>query len=194
MNKDLFFIPMIADTIDAEETKSALEATIAEIISTGMQPGYSNGLNQFRMFFNKVLELIEKSSLEIDSFKKIEFLWEIYSMSAKKDSLELFGYRNTEKVASIPLKSAHIVHEMKGMLPAMYSFELNSGRLLWEGRIDKDDLLWAYARPGEGYRLAADTEGFLPKPTKEIVLLNGEIILRVFPALESGNIQIEVNA
>jgi len=194
MNNDLFFISKIEDAIEAEDPYSELETKIAEIISTGQQPGYTNGLYLFSVFFNKIKKIIDNKLLETQYVKKIEQLWSIYAeVAAQKDFLELFVYKGTEMIAAIPLKTTHLVYEIKGVSPALYSFALSSGRVIWKGQIEKTDLLWSYAYPEKDFRLAADTEGDLPKPTKQIAIFDGEIIVRVFSAIETGNIQIEVN-
>ena len=75
--------------------------------------------------------------------------------------------------------------------PGSYTVQFSNGRILWEGELSKEDLLWAYAFPGKDLAMAAETEASRGKPTRIISLLGGEIILSVFAGLESGQIRME---
>jgi len=75
------------------------------------------------------------------------------------------------------------------VLPGRYTVRFSNGRVLWEGELSKEDLLWAYAFPGKDLAMAAETEVSQGKPTRTISLLSGEIMLSVFAGLESGQIK-----
>jgi hypothetical protein len=193
MNNDMFFISEIEDAIESENPYSALEFKISEIISTGQRPGYTNGLYQFDAFLNKIREIIEYQLLDEQYVKLIEGLWNLYCDGMEKRGyLDLLISRDSEPIATIPVKPTKVAYEINNVSPAFYSFELSSGRLLWEGLVYKTDLLWKFANPGKDFRLAADTDGAPPKPTREMTLLDGEVIIRIFPGLEVGSIQIDL--
>ncbi len=75
--------------------------------------------------------------------------------------------------------------------PGDYSLMLDTGRLIWEGSLTNRDLIWSEAFPGKPLDLAADTGATQLQPTRQESLLGGELILRVFPGLESGRLEIE---
>ena len=81
-----------------------------------------------------------------------------------------------------------------GLIPGGYSVVLETGRLLWEGKLTDRDLLWSKAFPGQDLDLAAKTDGFPVEPSKEVLLLDGELILRIVPGVEAGKMELEARA
>ena len=81
---------------------------------------------------------------------------------------------------------------ISNVAPGEYALALDTGWVIWEGTLTDQDLIWAAAFPGRPLRLAADTGEAQLQPTVEESLLRGELILRVFPGLESGHLEIEV--
>jgi hypothetical protein len=77
------------------------------------------------------------------------------------------------------------------VMPGRYTVRFSNSRILWEGELSKEDLLWAFAFPGRDLAMAAETEVSQGKPTRTISLLGGEIMLSVFAGLESGQIRME---
>ena len=67
----------------------------------------------------------------------------------------------------------------------------SNGRVLWEGDLTKEDLIWAFAYPAMDLPMAAETEAGQQDPTRAISLLEGEFILYVFAGLEAGEIKID---
>jgi hypothetical protein len=78
------------------------------------------------------------------------------------------------------------------IFPGRYTVRLSNGRILWEGDLTREDLIWTFAYPDQDISMAAETEDFREKPVKTISLLDGEIILRTFAGLESGRIILKV--
>ena len=81
---------------------------------------------------------------------------------------------------------------LRNIRPGMYEFKLETGRVLGEEYLTRDELLWVYAYPKEDLKLAADTGDTLERPTRGVELLDGEVIIRVFPGIESGRLEIEI--
>ena len=79
---------------------------------------------------------------------------------------------------------------LRQVQPGIYSIRLNTGRIVWQGRLNREDLIWAYAYPEKDLAIAAETELGIQKPTKSAPLLNGELEMKVFAGLESGEISI----
>jgi hypothetical protein len=78
------------------------------------------------------------------------------------------------------------------IVPGHYELVLDSGLLLWEGHLRARELFWSLAFPGQELDLAADTGESQMQPTVEDAALGGELILRVYPWLESGRVEVEV--
>ncbi len=74
--------------------------------------------------------------------------------------------------------------------PGSYKIRFSNGRVLWEGDILREDVIWAFAYPDKDLPMAAETEPSQRKPTRTLHLLNGELIMQVFAGLESGEIRL----
>ena len=89
------------------------------------------------------------------------------------------------------MKLTDTSHYIKDIRPGDYNFSLGSGRLLWEVTLEDKDLHLTSASPGTNLPLAADTgEKRQPTASREMSVLGGEIVIRIFPGLESGWIEI----
>ena len=75
--------------------------------------------------------------------------------------------------------------------PGRYVSRFSNGRVLWEGVLTKEELIWAFAYPAMDLPMAAKTEAGQQAPTRAITLLEGEFIMYVFAGLEAGEIKID---
>lgn len=105
--------------------------------------------------------------------------------------LKIIIDRNEETIISIPVKAGPFSQIINNIKPGQYEVRLNTGRMLWQGELTDRDLLWTTAFPEKDIALAADTGDIAEHPTREISLLDGELIIRVIPELESGCIELE---
>jgi hypothetical protein len=114
---------------------------------------------------------------------------ETNALISPEKSLEIEILRENQCICSYPVSPdpAHI----RSISPGKYTIQFSNGRLLWEGDLNKEDLIWAFAFPEEELEMAAETETSQRRPTRTISLLEGEITIRVFAGLESGQIRIE---
>ena len=81
---------------------------------------------------------------------------------------------------------------IEGILPGSYMFRLNIGRVIWQGNLTGKDLIWIEAFGAKRLDLAAETENNKRIPTRKIVLLGGDVVLRTFAGVESGSIEVEL--
>jgi len=79
---------------------------------------------------------------------------------------------------------------LSGLMPGSYRLCLPTGWVIWEQYLSERDLLLSRALPGEPLALAAATEEISRPMTREEVLLDGDLVLRVYPGLESGTVRI----
>ena len=105
--------------------------------------------------------------------------------------LKVIVEKNGVLLDSFPLEEMTPLKVIKNVKPGNYQVKLDTGRIIWRERLVEKDLIWGYAFPEKGLRLAADTgDGDSPK-TREVVVLEGDGIIRVYPGLESGSIELE---
>ncbi len=79
------------------------------------------------------------------------------------------------------------------IVPGHYTIALATGRIIWQGLLAERDLIWTEAYPGRALRLSADTGEPEGKPTQQVRVLEGDVVLRVFAGLESGRIEITMH-
>ena len=228
MNKDLYFIPLIAEALQRPSPQQGLREAFEEIKKLSSNPDYTQGFWQFQRFMseaqkawerpNKVTEealhevmkelagglpLFSETDTE-DLLHLIKSLpdWrkklsELFTETSKPEAAyiapTIIIKKGGEYINSIKLENLPVTKEIKNVKPGNYEFMLDTGRLLWEDSLTEKDLLWAYAFPEQDLPLAADTGGeTIPRPTREMRLLNGEVIIRIFPEIETGRIEVEV--
>jgi len=75
--------------------------------------------------------------------------------------------------------------------PGRYVVRFSNGRVLWEGDLTKEDVIWAFAYPAMDLPMAAETDRTHKTPTRSISLLNGELLIYVFAGLETGELTID---
>lgn len=163
MNKDIYFVRILADAFQQLEPNMAIEEAFKKILDLGQQPEYEQGFRQFKRF----MALMNDNALEIIIDK------------------------NGECIVSIPAKSGPLSEKIRNIKPGHYDVRLNTGRILWQGELTERDLVWTAAFPEMDMTLAADTGDHAEHMTREIRLLEGELIIRVIPELESGYIVLE---
>ncbi len=93
----------------------------------------------------------------------------------------------------IPLDQQGGRWTIDNLQPGFYALSFDTGRVIWEGELTKNDLLWTLAFPGQDLPLAADTGEEAIQPSRQFHLLQGEIVLNVYPGLESGRIKLLMN-
>jgi len=98
---------------------------------------------------------------------------------------------NGETISSFPLQNPPFSKKIKNLSPGHYVLRLNTGRILWQEELTERDLIWTAAFPGRDLDLAADTGGLAPPMTREFRLLDGDLIIRVFPEIDSGRLEVE---
>ena len=81
--------------------------------------------------------------------------------------------------------------KIRGISIGVYTIRLSNGRVLWEDRLTREDVLWTYAFPDKELPMAAETEPLEKTPARTISLLEGEFVMKIIPGLESAMISIE---
>ncbi len=116
----------------------------------------------------------------------------LVSMAPGISDPELDVVRDEQTVASIVLSPLEPTHRISDIQPGTYTFALDSGRLLWSGIITEHELILSEALPGENFKMAADSgEPTTRPPSRKITLLEGDLVIQVYPGVESGWIEIK---
>jgi len=230
MNKDLYFLRLIADALQQPDLKTAIEVAFKKIKALGQLPEYERGFRQFERFIavmadsyqtpsqarkaliNQILKDLgfqlatglftgdqkEAQALLglIKSHPDLKKDYERLCKEAAKAITQQIGLKiiidkNGETIISIPVVGGPFSKKIKNIKPGQYEVRFNTGRMLWQGELTDRDLLWTAAFPEKDMALAADTGEPAEHPTREISLLDGELMIRVIPELESGSIELE---
>ncbi len=229
MNRELYFIPIIARAFEERDTSRALSDAMARILELSRDRAYAQGYSQFTRFMDDVsrrwaegwkeameaeaaramivalgTETLEGGEAERQAARRM-----IDARPSWRDELRRFETetRVTDEVGTalrFLLKRGddvlgHVICEVPGrrrfaaeIVPGHYELVLDSGLLLWERHLRARELLWSLAFPGQELDLAADTGESQLQPAVEDTALGGELILRAFPGLESGRLEVEV--
>jgi hypothetical protein len=182
MNKDLYFVCIIADAFQQPVPKTAIEGAFEKILNLGQLPEYKQGFRQFKCFMAEVNNGLETFFEHLDGIIDWDFN-DLY--------LEIIIERNGENIYSIPVESDSFSEKIQNIKPGQYEVRINTGRTLWQEELTERDLVWTAAFPETDMALAADTGDHAEHLTREIKLLEGELILRVIPELDSGCIELE---
>jgi len=185
MRDDLYFIPMIAEALQEPDPKTALIATFERIRAMSEEPRFQQGYRQLMDFMDSAVSGRWEDALEEVGAMILEEL-------DRPLAAEIVVERDGVVVASCCFEPAMAVRAIGDINPGDYCLRLDTGRLLWEGELVEEDLLWAKAHPGQDLQMAADADGSPRQPTREIELLDGAVVLRVYAGLESGMLEIEL--
>jgi hypothetical protein len=104
---------------------------------------------------------------------------------------EIIIEKNRETIGLIPCEHP-IIKEFRNVTPALYTARMDMGRIIWQGELTEKDLIWSAAFPGQALELAADTGEPTARMSREIILFDGEVVIRVFPGAENGRLELRI--
>ena len=185
MRDDLYFIPMIAAALQEPDPKAALMATFERARAMGSEPRYQRGYRQFMDFMASAFSAGWADATQDAGIQRPEDL--DHTLSA-----EIVVERNGAHFALCRFDQAVGVHAVGAAKPGSYRVLFHTGRLLWEGELANEDLLWANAHPSQDLPMAADMGDSPRSPTRSMDLLDGVVVLRVYAGLEAGTLEIEL--
>lgn len=119
---------------------------------------------------------------------------EIHWLNRRPAGIGITIFRENREFGSVIYEEIPDSKAIEDITSGHYRVTFTTGRLIWEGQLTEQELVWTRAFPGRPLELAADTAGWKGNPTKYISALNGEITIRVFAGLESGRIEITLTA
>ena len=224
MGNDLYFIPIIAEALDASDQESALTQAFTTIERLGQNPEYQQGFGQFQQFMDVVAAKAANPHVSPEAQDFIEALMVELATGAsdtstdKRVALDLILSRpdwrhqyedlcaeleesrqgpfpvaitlerQGELARTIDVEAGEKTARVGDISPGAYTIRLSTGRVIWESELTEEDLTWSRAFPERALDLAAGAEGGEPK--RLLRLLRGELVVRVFPGIETGSMEI----
>ncbi|KMY65554.1 hypothetical protein AAU61_21655 [Desulfocarbo indianensis] len=189
MNRDLYFIKLMNQALTSLHPREAMRDAFNEIEKLGQQPGYEKGYRQFLEFMSLVDADEQAEQIDPEIWRRgIEEWLESTTQQATIPPMVLEC--DGEVLARLQVDEKRTAETVSGLTPGSYSLCLESGWVLWKGELSKADLIWRHAFPEEPLPLAAETEPASAKASREIGLLEGELVIKVTPGRSSGRMDI----
>ena len=217
----LFFISIIARALQSPDVERALGEAFREIKKKGSEIRYAQGYLNFELFMQEVYhrrqvaatddvrELIARlgtGMFEGPPQEKESLLNIINSHPEWKGEYEAFCRREAHEdlrqdfpviavlrekgiLSEITFTKVLTCESVGDILPGKYVIKLaNTGLIIWEGQLAAKELISSEANKNKNLPLAAGPA----IPTRKIVLLGGDMILRTYTGTEGGRIEIEL--
>ena len=167
---------------------SAIKETVLERIITALATDTFIGSEEVK---SELLKRIHDDPEIEQQYEKT--VSELYPPQEKYHPLALELFKNDSLIVthSLPEATKEIVYN--NIDEGNYILKLSNGRVLWEGNIDRNHIMWEHAFPGKALPMVADTGETEVEPTMVTSLLDGEITIKLFAGLETGRIVITLN-
>ena len=165
MTDDLYFMRILAGAFSGRAPAEAIERALRDIVALKTRPDYRRGFTQFCHFMAEMMTHLT-----------VQFVLERKDVILATPSVH-------------PLLGTVMVDRV---VPGEYTLKLSTGLVVWREVLSEKDLLWASAFSGQELKLAADTTPMLRGFSRRESLLNGEVVLYVFPGVENGAIGIKI--
>lgn len=216
MKDDSYFISPIVTALNQPDWRTRLERALRWIVEEGKTKRSSQGFRQFLVFWAattadpsrgvKVEPLVQGRSLpnsadsivelerELAAIRGLEGLFRHIAQESGRDGaglleveLVLDGYPDGPRRRHVSPSSRSCVF---GNLKAgNYQLALGTGRVLWRGRLAQADVVWESAPPESPLQLAAGGGDEVAQPSKELSLLDGEVLVEIYPGQEYGQME-----
>jgi hypothetical protein len=164
-------------------------ATVSQTSNVSWRPPASEGSEEEIALLLGIVESHPAWQAEYEEMRA-----EQAGQSSSRESVPVIGVFGPEgKVGEVVFGHVPGRASLDGVSPGPCVLRLlNTGRVLWEGRLDPKDLIWTAAYGARDLDLAAQTEDAERPPTHQWVLWGGEVILRTFAGIEKGTVEIEL--
>ena len=159
MADDLYFIPIIARALEAPDPKTAVIEAFDRIHAMGQQPQYSHGYQQFAMFLDAVAGARWKDAPERTGRLILEEV-------ERQQSVEIIVERDGDVVATCRFEHGIGTAIAQNLVAGEYVLRFDTGRILWNGRLAEEDLIWKKAYPRRNLPVAADSGRPTQVPTE----------------------------
>jgi len=107
--------------------------------------------------------------------------------------VEMFLCRGKDELWRSPSGEVLGTWTVCGISPGLYTLFLATGWCVWEASLQSEDVEWSKAFAGRPVQLAADTEHTEAVSSREWLLLENTVSLRLFPGLETGRFEVSIH-
>ena len=221
MSQELFFIPILAEALKGPDVLQALEKAFAIIERLGHEDQYQEGYCNFQAFMAEVdarrnilreqglrmaiLMSTGSASAETEEWKTIleshlrrsprlqaeyDALREAMATRARAPVLQLL--REGRQIGEVTFETVPGRHAIDGVRPGRYSLRTDTGLVIWEGELTSKDLVGTDAFGGRDLALAAEAGDVPRRPSREVKVPGARLVLRIFPGIESGALEIVI--
>jgi len=214
---ELYFIAVFTEALHRPDRRAALTKAFHEIKRLGRQPRYQMGFDHFAAFMGQVVDRDETLSRESSRHLMLERAAQIGDINIDTGGKEWFDpeqqdewetirtllgpsrwslgpvidlFCGRRKINRLIFSQDHARQSVTGLLPGGYVLKLNTGWVLLKEQLTAEDMFWKEAYGGEDLKLAAANAEASQKPTRQIVLLNGQLTVSCFAGLASGSLEI----
>jgi hypothetical protein len=202
----LFFMTELIPAVAGPDATGRLRLALASILARREDPAYRQGYRNFLRFVaashtaaNAGTTSGPASSATVpptDNFGSLTGrIGTVDAASCTLPSpLYLFHERHLCFTIDMPVLGAR--YFWRPAMPGRYMLTDSLGHAIWTAELQPRHLVWRHAFSGQRLRLAAATHscGSVGHTTVTVELLGGAIKVRVFPGLESGQVEILVLA
>jgi len=184
------FQKFMAELKKSSENKDGIPDDVIREILQDLALELTTGQIEDKKESSDILNLIISRPEWREEFEK--FQEELTMPESQPRQTEIILEKDGKRFGLFSVGESPNITKIGGIKPAYYRFLLSTGRLIWEGNLTEKDLLWAFAFPQQDLEMAAKTDDMIKRATREIKALGGEVIIRIFPEIESGNLEIEI--
>ena len=179
------------DIVNTHTKKKETDTLNADLISELIIDLATDGFEGSDEDKNKALRIIKSNPVWRKEYDQL--VSDMEQLNRRPAGIEVIVSRNDKPFESITFTEIPGSKTIDRITAGIYNITFASGRAIWKGELTEQAIVWARAYPGRAFDLAADTTGKKPEPTKEIRLFDGEVIIQVFPSIESGSMTITIN-
>lgn len=223
MTRSLYFMPILAESLGEPDVRASIERAFGMIERLGQEPGYEEGYRNFCQFMTEVgvrrhlldehdgrmaiMECVRGVPSDTEFWKTVAStlaerdLWlegeydalrQVCECQSRAPILQLL--RDGQLIADLGLERVPRRWAVEDIQPGRYHLVLDTGLVVWEGALTAADVIWREAFEGKELALAAEAGEVHRPPSKEVEVPNTHLVLRVFPGLESGSLEIELTS
>ena len=171
-----------------ENESDLLEVNTVRALMTELATGTFEGSDEEKQM---ALGIVQSRPQWRDEYDTL--VAEIERLRKTPEGIGILVSRENELLESLTFTKIGDCKTIDNIIPGSYNIAFATGRVIWQDQLDKRDLVWTEAYPGQALRLSADTGQPEGEPTQQSSFFDGEIVLRVFAGLESGRIEITMN-
>lgn len=187
MNKNLYFIPVLSQALLETDLDRSLAKAFTEIKQRGLESQFKEGFRSFEAFMAIAHSYHEEkhaaNGLDLEA-------WASPDQDDAFPEIGLFREDQLVSIQCIDSLSGHL--SFVNICPGYYqAVLLNTGWVIWSRELEARDVIISEAQGTENLKMAADTGGTEPQEVPETVPLDGNLILRIVPGIESGTVEIE---